>query len=107
MLKISFLLSVALGIASVVAVGVLWGMLSGMGVFSTVTDTINELQSGASSATKINIADWFSLARVLALAVVFAVFDVILLTAMSTLTAVIYNLCAALLGGVQMVLSDD
>jgi len=32
---------------------------------------------------------------------------VILLTAMSTLAAFIYNVCAALLGGVQMTLTDD
>ncbi len=106
-LKISFLLSVALGIAGVVAVAVLWGMLNGMGVFSTITDSLNELQSTAAASSRIDIADWFSFGRVLALAVVFGGIDVILLTAMSTLAAFIYNVCAALLGGVQMTLTDD
>jgi len=106
-LKISFLLSVALGIAGVVAVTVLWGMLNGMGVFSTITDSINELQSNATGASRLDIADWFGFGRVLALAVVFGGVDVILLTAMSTLMAFIYNLCASLLGGVQLTLTDD
>jgi len=106
-LKISFLLSVALGIAGVVAVAVLWGMLNGMGVFSTITESVNELQSGAQSSTRVDIADWFSFGRVIALAVVFGGIDVILLTAISTLTAFVYNICATLLGGVQMTLSDD
>jgi hypothetical protein len=62
-LKISFLLSVALGIAAVVAVAVLWGMLNGMGVFSTITESVNELQSGAQSGNKVDIGDWFSFGR--------------------------------------------
>jgi hypothetical protein len=106
-LKISFLLSVALGIAAVVAVAVLWGMLNGMGVFSTITESVNELQSGAQSGNKVDIGDWFSFGRVLALAVVFGGIDVILLTAIATLTAFVYNVCATLLGGVQVTLSDD
>ncbi len=106
-LKISFLLSVALGIAAVVAVAVLWGMLNGMGVFSTITDSVNELQSGAQSSNRVDIGDWFSFGRVIALAVVFGGIDVILLTAIATLTAFVYNICATLLGGVQMTLSDD
>lgn len=106
-LKMSILLSVALAIAGVIAVGVLWGMLNSIGVFSTITDSINELQSGAANSTKIDIAEWFSFGRVIALAVVIGGLDVILLTALSTLTAFVYNVCAALVGGVQMVLSDD
>ncbi|SEW42084.1 Transmembrane protein of unknown function [Austwickia chelonae] len=106
-LKISFLLSVALGIAGVVAVSVLWGLLSGMGVFSTITDSINELQAGASSNSRIDVSDWFSLGRVAALSVVFGVFNIVMMTAISTLAAVIYNVCAAMVGGVQMTLSDD
>ena len=106
-LKISFLLSVALGIAAVVAVAVLWGMLNGMGVFSAITDSVNELQSGAQTSSRVDIADWFSFGRVIALAVVFGGIDVILLTAIATLTAFVYNVCATLLGGVQMTLSDD
>lgn len=106
-LKISFLLSVALGIAGVVAVTVLWGMLSSMGVFSTITESVNQLQAGASATGRIDVADWFSYSRVLALSVVIGIMDVILLTAISTLTAFIYNLCAALVGGVQLTLTDD
>lgn len=45
-MKISFLLSVALGIAMVVVVAALWLMLNSMGVFATINDTFNELQIG-------------------------------------------------------------
>lgn len=106
-LKMSFLLSVALGIAGVVAVAVLWGMLNGMGVFSTITDSVNELQAGAAESSRLEVGDWFGFGRVVALAVVFGTIDVLLLTALSTLAAFIYNVCATLIGGVQATLSDD
>ena len=107
MLKMSFLLSVALGIASVVAIAVLWGMLNGMGVFSTITDSVNELQAGAAETSRLEVGEWFGFGRVVALAVVFGTIDVLLLTALSTLAAFIYNVCATLIGGVQVTLSDD
>ena len=106
-LKISFLLSVALGIAGVVAVAVLWGMLNGMGVFSTITESVNELQAGAAETSRLEVGDWFGFGRVVALAVVFGTIDLLLLTALSTLAAFIYNVCATLIGGVQVTLSDD
>ena len=39
-MKISFLISVAIGIALVVMVAVLWLVLDGMGVFTSVNRTI-------------------------------------------------------------------
>ncbi|MEP7161571.1 MAG: DUF3566 domain-containing protein [Dermatophilaceae bacterium] len=106
-LKVSFLLSVALAVAGVVAVAVLWVMLNGLGVFSTVTDSVNELQSGATASSRVDVGDWFGFGRIVALAVVFGTLDIVLLTALATLAAIIYNLCATLIGGVQVTLTDD
>jgi transmembrane protein DUF3566 len=105
-MKISFLISVGLGIAGVVLVTVLWTMLNGMGVFQQINDAVSELPSGAGNA-RMNISDYLSLGRVLSASIVFGVVDVFLLTAMSTLLALIYNLCAALVGGVRVTLSDE
>ena len=106
-LKVSFLLSVALAVAGVVAVAVLWVMLNGLGVFSTVTDSVNELQSGATASSRVEVGDWFGFGRTVALAVVFGTLNIVLLTALATLAAIIYNLCATLIGGVQVTLTDD
>ena len=50
--------------------------------------------------------DYIALPRVLSLAVVIGVIDVILLTALSTLSAFLYNLCAALTGGIEVTLTE-
>jgi hypothetical protein len=44
---------------------------------------------------------------VTSLSMVIAVIDVILLTALGTLGAYLYNICASLVGGVQLTLTDD
>jgi Transmembrane domain of unknown function (DUF3566) len=103
-MKISFLVSVAIGIALVVMVAVLWLILDGMGVFTSVNGTIQDV---AGTNSKFDLMDYIALPRVLSLSVVIGVVDVILLTALSTLSAFLYNVCSSLVGGVQLTLSDD
>lgn len=106
-LKISFLVSVALGIAGVVMVAVLWTVLSGMNVFSTVNEFLAQVTSGETGGPSINLEDYLGFTRVTALAAVLGVLNVFLLTALATLTAFLYNICAALVGGAQLTLSDE
>ncbi len=104
-MKISFLLSVALGIALVVATIVLWTVLDAMGVFDQVNGVIGEvIQDGG---TKFDILDFIGFTRVVSLSIVIGVIDVILFTAIATLAAFLYNVSSALVGGVQLTLTDD
>ena len=107
MLKISFLVSVALGIAGVVMVAVLWTVLSGMNVFSTLNDFLTQVTSGETSGPSIDLQDYLGFSRVVAISAVLGVLNVFLLTALATLTAFLYNICAALVGGAQVTLSDE
>jgi hypothetical protein len=106
-LKISFLVSVALGIAGVVMVALLWTVLSGMNVFSTISDFFTQVTSGESGGPSFDLMDYFGFGRVVSLAAVLGVLNVFLLTALATLTAFLYNICAALVGGTQVTLSDE
>jgi hypothetical protein len=104
-MKMSFLISVALGIAGVVMVAVLWMILSGMGVFSEVNRLVGTVFTD--SENPFNIMDFLGFGRVVSLSIVIGVVDVILLTALSTLGAFLYNICSALVGGIQLTLTDD
>jgi len=104
-MKLSFLLSVAIGIALVVMTAVLWIILDGMGVFSDVDRTIGEVMGSENSS--FNLMSYLGFGRVLSLATVVAVIDVFLLTALSTLGAFLYNVCSSLVGGVHLTLTDD
>ena len=104
-MKMSFLISVALGIAGVVMVAVLWMILSGMGVFSEVNRLVGSVLQD--SQNPFDLMDFLGFGRVLSLSIVVGVIDVILLTALSTLGAFLYNICSSLVGGLQLTLTDD
>jgi Transmembrane domain of unknown function (DUF3566) len=105
-MKMSFLLSVAVGIAGVVMVTVLWTILSGMGVFADINRTVQEVLS-SNNGSKFDLMDYIGLGRVVSLSIVIGVIDVILMTALATLGAFLYNVCSSLVGGLQLTLTDD
>jgi len=105
-MKLSFLLSVAVGIAGVVMIVALWLILSGMGVFTDMSRTVDTILN-TSNGAKFDLMDYVGLGRVVSLSIVIAVIDVILMTAISTLGAFLYNVCSSLVGGLQITLTDD
>ena len=105
-MKLSFLLSVAVGIAGVVMVAVLWMILSGMGVFADINRTVEDVLNSSNGST-FDLMDYIGLGRVVSLSIVIGVIDVILLTAIATLGAFLYNVCSSLVGGLQLTLTDD
>jgi hypothetical protein len=105
-MKLSFLLSVAVGIAGVVMVAALWLILSSMGVFADMNRTVDSVLNTTNGA-KFDLMNYIGLGRVVSLTIVIAVIDVILVTAISTLGAFLYNVCSSLVGGLQITLTDD
>ena len=105
-MKLSFLLSVAVGIAGVVMIVALWLILSSMGVFTDMSRTVDTILN-TSNGAKFDLMDYIGLGRVVSLSIVIAVIDVILMTAISTLGAFLYNVCSSLVGGLQITLTDD
>lgn len=104
-MKVAFMVSFGLGVAGVVMSVVLWMLLNGMGVFTSVNDVLSELPTGANS--RLNVGEYLTLGKTLGYSLALGVIDIIILTALATLLALIYNLCAALVGGVRVTLSDE
>ncbi|MET8290687.1 DUF3566 domain-containing protein [Streptomyces sp. NPDC005132] len=105
-MKVSFLLSIALGICTVVAAAVLWMVMDAMGVFSTVGGTISEA-TGSNEANGFDLQSFLSLPNVLLFTSIIAVIDVVLATALATLGSFIYNLSAGFVGGIELTLAED
>jgi len=104
-LKMAFLLSVALGIVTVVAAIVLWTVLDLTGIFDQVDSLLGTLagtEGGGFELKKVA-----SLGQVASFATIIAVVNVVLLTALSMLSAVLYNISATLVGGIGVTLTDD
>ncbi|POH59468.1 DUF3566 domain-containing protein [Arthrobacter glacialis] len=105
-LKMAFLLSVALGIVTVVASIVLWTVLDTIGLFDTVNSFINDIQ-GKEGGTPIDLLTIVSLGQVASFSTIVAVVNVLLLTTLSVLSAFLYNISATLVGGIGVTLTDD
>ncbi|MEU6279708.1 DUF3566 domain-containing protein [Streptomyces sp. NPDC047028] len=105
-MKVSFLLSIALGICTIVASAVLWMVMDAMGVFATVGGTISEA-TGSNESNGFDLQSFLSLPHVLMFTAIIAVIDVVLATALATLGAFIYNLSAGFVGGVELTLAED
>lgn len=103
-MKMSFLMSVAIGIATIVAFIVLWIVLQATGVMSGLESTMSEL-AGAESAERI--VGIFGFGRVVAAGFIIAVINIVLMTALSTLAAFIYNIGSLIAGGFSLTLTDD
>ena len=99
-LKMAFLLSVALGIVTVVAAIVLWTVLDLTGI--SLLGTLAGSEGGGFELKKVA-----SLGQVASFATIIAVVNVVLLTALSMLSAVLYNISATLVGGIGVTLTDD
>lgn len=100
MLKVSSVISVSLFFVWMIAVGVLYGVLAGMGVWERLNSAFTDIVSDAGSDGLITAGQVFGYATVIGLA------NMVLMTALVTLGAFIYNLCTDLVGGVQVTLAD-
>lgn len=103
-LKMAFLLSVALGIVTVVAAIVLWTVLDLTGIFDQVDSLLGTL--AGSEGGGFELKKVASLGQVASFATIIAVVNVVLLTALSMLSAVLYNIAATLVGGIGVTLTD-
>jgi hypothetical protein len=105
-MKTAFLLSIAFGVVTVVSVAMVWSVLGAAGVWTSINDTVRDIV-GSEEASTFNVENYVGTSRVLGFTMVVAVIDVVLLTAIATLGAFLYNMAAALLGGIEVTLAED
>ncbi|UFN43011.1 DUF3566 domain-containing protein [Nocardioides okcheonensis] len=106
-MKTSFLLSVAFGVVTFVAIFMVWSVLGAAGVWDSINSAVASIVEGDSGNSTFDVTDYVGMSRVLGFTLLVAVLDVVLLTAIATLTAFLYNLAAALLGGIEVTLAED
>ncbi len=103
-LKFSFVYGLAGLIVLLVAVVVLYGIVDAMGVISSLRSFFEDVQTGSTTHSKF--VAWFGFGRVLLIAVIVGLVNVVLFTAFATLTAFIYNVTTDIVGGVEVTLAE-
>ena len=104
-MKFSFLMSLVAWVVLFVAVALLYYALSGLGVFAAIQRTLSSVTSSQSSAG-VNLAAWTSASRVLGYTMLAGAVDIVLITILSTVGAMIYNLVTHLGGGIEVTLKE-
>lgn len=105
-LKFTFVFSLALLIVWVVAVSVLYAVLNAMGVFDSLQNTLGVLTDAGNGSSGGGLTGLFSFRRVLGWAALIGAVNVLLFTALLTLGAFLYNLCAEVAGGIEVTLTE-
>jgi hypothetical protein len=101
-MKTAFLLSIAFGIVTIVAVAIVWSVLGAAGVWDSLNTTVQTVMGN-----DFRVQDYIGTGRVLGFTMLVSAVDVVLLTAIATLGAFLYNLAATLLGGIEVTLAED
>src|SRR5258707_1989827 len=105
-MKFSFLAWRVGFVILLVAVAVLYFFFSALGVFTSIEHTVHLVTASGGSAGS-NVASWFSAGTVLGYTMAAGAIDVILITALSTVGAVVYNAVSHLSGGVEVTLRES
>lgn len=101
-LKVSLLLSVALFFVWMIAVAFLYLVLGGMGVWSKLNSNVGDLLTATSGGG----GELVSSGTIFGGAALIGLVNIVLLTAMATVGAFIYNLSTDIVGGIEVTLAD-
>ena len=103
-LKLSLVLGVAMFFVWLVAVGVLYTVLDGMGVWDKLNGTYSSLVGG--EGANASSEPLISAGRVFGIAAILGAINIVLVSALATVSAFIYNVSADLAGGLEVTLSE-
>lgn len=106
-MKTAFLFSIAFGIMVWIGVWVVWGVIEASGLFDAVNKMLTEVLGNASNPTSFQLQDYISTGHVMGYTTILTVVNVIIITALTTLFAFLYNLSATVLGGLEVTLAED
>lgn len=101
-LKVSLLLSVVLFFVWMITVAFLYLVLGGMGVWAKLNSNVGDLLNNASGSS----AELVSSGTIFGGAFLIGLVNIVLMTALATIGAFVYNLITDLIGGIEVTLAD-
>lgn len=101
-LRLSLLFGACMLVVLLVAVAALWFVLDAAGVFSSISEATSTITDTAGDNTNA----WFGFGRIMLVTAVLGVLNVVAFTLLSTVGALLYNLCSDFVGGVEVTLSE-
>jgi hypothetical protein len=101
-LRLTALFGLCMMVVLLVAVAALWLVLNAAGVFDSLSKTIATVNDSSESSA----GHWFSFSRVMAITAIVGLIQVVVFSLLSSVVALLYNLCSDFVGGVEVTLSE-
>jgi len=105
-MKTALLFGVAGWIIFIVATWIIFTVLSMTGLYDAINSTVAQIFT-APGANPFNIEDYVNTTRATALAALIGAVNVVIVTALATIFAFLYNLSAAVMGGIEVTMAED
>lgn len=102
-LKVSFLLSVGVGFMIVISAIIVWNVFDTMNVFASIRDLLETL----GSEPLLELMQYLEFGRVVSFSIIIAIIDIVLLTILGGIFALLYNLISMMVGGVHITITDE
>jgi hypothetical protein len=102
-IKTGLLVTTATGIATIVAFFMIWLLVSQTGLFGSLSTLVNCVVGGASTTAEgVDVGQALSLPRVMSFAFTVALFNLVLGTLLTGISALIFNVIGRLTGGISV-----
>ena len=106
-MKTAFLFSIAFGIMTWIAVYVVWTVIGASGLMDTLNGLLTSMLASPNDQSQVRIEDYVNTNKVMGVTALISVINVVILTALTTVFAFLYNLSANILGGLELTLAED
>ena len=100
-----FMVTLAMGIATVAGFALIWLVISTTGLFGSLNSLLNTAAGG--DAQQVDVAQTLSLPRVLSFAGTLAIVNIVGGTILSGVSALIFNIIARLSGGIRVGFTNE
>ena len=101
-LKLGFLVGLALAVVQVVATFLVYTVLSATGVFDRIASLVDDVAGGA-----VDFATLMSLPNVMGFTIVTAILLIVVVSALAAVAAVLYNIAVKITGGLLLGFTND
>ena len=106
-MKTTLLFSVAGWIMMIVATWIIFAVLDMTGLYEAINSTMAQIFASPTDTNTFNIRDYVNTTRATALAALVGAVNVVIMTALATVFAFLYNLAAVVMGGVEITMAED
>jgi len=82
-------------------------VLDATGLYDAINSTVAQVFATGDSTSTFNIKNYINTTRATAVAALVGAVDVVILTALATIFAFLYNLSATVMGGLEVTMAED